>query len=125
MVEQGEQPLSPRAFAGQMHIPEASLEAVLQQLRRAGITRSVRGGGYLLAQPAASLRVGEILRALRGDISIFTAAAEAPETPAQASAVQEFWDYLQGTMNGVVDGLSLQDLANRQETLAREQAPRE
>jgi len=53
-------------------IPARFLEQIFQDLRRAGLVGAKRGprGGYLLARPAAEIRVGDVVRALEGPIAI-------------------------------------------------------
>lgn len=53
-------------------IPARFLEHIFQELRRAGLVGAKRGprGGYLLARPAAEIRLGDVVRALEGPISI-------------------------------------------------------
>jgi Rrf2 family protein len=48
------------------------LEQVAIILRRAGFIRSIKGasGGYKLAKPAENINVGDVLRALEGDMLI-------------------------------------------------------
>jgi Rrf2 family protein len=48
------------------------LEQVAVILRRAGFLRSVKGaaGGYALAKPATEVSVGDVLRALEGDVFV-------------------------------------------------------
>ncbi|MDR1148952.1 MAG: Rrf2 family transcriptional regulator [Spirochaetaceae bacterium] len=48
------------------------LEQVAIILRRAGFTRSIKGasGGYALAKPAEEIIIGDVLRALEGDMLI-------------------------------------------------------
>ncbi|MDR2660372.1 MAG: Rrf2 family transcriptional regulator [Spirochaetaceae bacterium] len=52
------------------------LEQVAIILRRAGFIRSIKGasGGYMLAKPAEKIVLGDVLRALEGDMLV----AEAP-----------------------------------------------
>jgi Rrf2 family protein len=52
-------------------IPKKFLDAILGELRTAGFVHSKkgRGGGYVLAKPAAEIRVGEIIRALDGPLA--------------------------------------------------------
>lgn len=55
----------------QADLSEKYLEQILGKLRKGGIVRTKRGagGGYALARPAASIPVGEILRALNSDFA--------------------------------------------------------
>ena len=57
-------------IAGAQHIPARFLEAILIQLKKGGFANSVRGkeGGYLLAKPAKSISVGDIVRIFEGPI---------------------------------------------------------
>lgn len=52
-------------------MPRKFVEAILGELRRAGIVRSQRGadGGYALAHPAAEVSLGSVLRAVDGPLA--------------------------------------------------------
>ena len=56
-------PVALRDIAGREDISLAYLEQLFVKLRRGKIVRSVRGpgGGYMLARPAAQIRVDEII----------------------------------------------------------------
>lgn len=58
-------------IAARQGISESYLEQLMGKLRKAGLIVSVRGaqGGYRLAKDAAEISVGDILRALEGNIS--------------------------------------------------------
>lgn len=53
-------------------IPARFLEQVFHDLKRAGLVRSKRGprGGYELARPPEEVRLGDIIRATEGPISL-------------------------------------------------------
>jgi Rrf2 family protein len=53
------------------HIPPKFLEAILLDLKRHGFLTSRRGkaGGYALAQPAESIVIGNLIRALDGPLA--------------------------------------------------------
>ena len=57
-------PLS--AISERQQLSLAYLEQIFQRLRRAGLVESARGrtGGYVLARPAAEIRVSEIMSAV-------------------------------------------------------------
>ena len=61
---EGEGPLTIGAIAAAQDIPVRFLEAILRQLKQAGLTDSHRGkdGGYMLARPAKEISVGEVIR---------------------------------------------------------------
>ncbi len=50
------------------HVPKHYAQQILMVLRRAGIVKSIRGteGGFALAQSAASISVGQVVRVLEG-----------------------------------------------------------
>jgi Rrf2 family protein len=52
-------------------LPVKFLEQIMQQLREAGYVESVRGkhGGYRLAQPAARIAIGSVVRLIDGPLA--------------------------------------------------------
>lgn len=52
-------------------LPRKFVEAILGELRRAGLVRSQRGadGGYALARPADEITIGSVLRAVDGPLA--------------------------------------------------------
>ena len=59
------------SIAARQFISENYLEKLIAMLKKAGIVNSLRGaqGGYVLAKPAEEISVGEVLRALEGDLN--------------------------------------------------------
>ena len=57
------------SISERQNISESYLEQLVRPLRKAGFIESVRGagGGYVLAKPADSISVGDVLRVLEGD----------------------------------------------------------
>src|ERR1700735_4780797 len=55
----------------EQQLPRKFVEAILGELRRAGIVRSQRGadGGYALARPPAEVTLGAIIRAVDGPLA--------------------------------------------------------
>lgn len=62
------QPVKIQQVAVAQGIPPRFLELILNQLRHAGFVESRRGseGGYMLAQDAAEITVGEVIRCIQG-----------------------------------------------------------
>jgi len=56
---------------GEQQLPRKFVEAILGDLRRAGIVRSMRGadGGYALARPATEISLGSVIRAVDGPLA--------------------------------------------------------
>ncbi len=53
------------------HIPKKFLDAILLELKNRGLLASKKGkgGGYVLARPAAAIMVGDIIRILDGPLA--------------------------------------------------------
>ncbi len=64
------EPVKIAEIARRQKIPQKFLELILASLKQAGFVESRRGaeGGYLLARPADSLTVGEVLRFIEGSL---------------------------------------------------------
>ena len=62
------EPVKIADIARRQKIPQKFLELILAGLKQAGFVESRRGaeGGYLLARPAESLTIGEVLRFVEG-----------------------------------------------------------
>lgn len=92
------------------------LEQLIAKLKKAGIVNGVRGaqGGYLLAKPAKEISVGEILRALEGDLSPVDCSetTESENACSQSdSCVTKFvWKRISDSINDAVDGIMLSEL---------------
>ena len=58
------------AIIGEQQLPRKFVEAILGELRRAGLVRSQRGadGGYALALPASEITLGAVIRAVDGPL---------------------------------------------------------
>ena len=58
-------------IAAQHSIPKKFLDAILNELRQAGflISKTGRGGGYMLGRPADEIIVGDIIRKLDGPLA--------------------------------------------------------
>ena len=114
-IYEDDTPVQAHDIATRQRIPEQFLDQILTALRRAGIVRGIRGagGGYELTRPAKGIAVGDILRALTGPI--VPAISSTEDLPNRsAGAVTQFWGDVRGILEGFVDGVTIQDLADRQ-----------
>ena len=73
----GEGAVSIQSIAQRQKISESYLEQLARILKKEGILVSVRGarGGYQLGRPADQISVGDILRALEGNLDAVTCPA--------------------------------------------------
>jgi Rrf2 family cysteine metabolism transcriptional repressor len=99
------EPVKIADIARRQKIPQKFLELILASLKQAGFVESRRGaeGGYLLARPADSLTVGEVLRFVEGTQQ--GRPGRKPETP-----FGDLWQRVDAAVSGVVDKTSFADL---------------
>ena len=69
-VHEEEGAVSTQSIAERQELSESYLEQLMRSLKKAGLVQSVRGagGGYRLAKPAGQISVGDVLRALEGNL---------------------------------------------------------
>ena len=67
-----EGPISISTIAAREGLSESYLEQLFAKLKKAGLISSIRGinGGYQLAKPAGEISVGDVLRALEGEMVV-------------------------------------------------------
>lgn len=111
--------LQARTLAERSGTPEKFLEAILVELRDAGLVDSRRGpaGGHALARSADAITLGDVIRVIDGplapvrcaSVTAYRACAEcaAPEACRLRSVMREARDALAR----VLDGASLRSLA--------------
>ena len=93
--------------AGQ-NVPANYLVQILIELKAKGIARSVRGkeGGYLLARPPAEISLGDVLRAVHGEVFDAPALADNNCPPELRSA----WQRLKTAVDEAADKMTFQQL---------------
>ena len=113
----GTGPASLAEIAAEEDLPRAYLEQLVMSLRDAGLVVSTRGahGGYELTREPATIRMGEILRALEGPIAPMICATDDPEhaTNCDRSArctVNLLWVRVRDAITGALDGMTLAEL---------------
>ena len=84
-----EEPVSISSISARQEISERYLEQLMAKLKKAGLVKSIRGagGGYRLAKDAAEVSVGDVLRALEGDLEPATCAALHSEDSCEIQAL--------------------------------------
>jgi Rrf2 family protein len=73
-----EQPVLAADIAAAENIPKKFLDAILGELRKAGLvhSRKGRGGGFILTKKPAQIQVGQIVRALDGMLAPIACASK-------------------------------------------------
>jgi Rrf2 family protein len=93
------------------------LEQVFSVLRKSGLVKSVKGaqGGYILAEAPSNIKIGRILRALEGPLSVTDEKVEDSnenETSIQHCIRTCVWDKMNEALNDLADSLTLEDLVD-------------
>ena len=98
-------------------IPHGFLQAILADLRRAGIVISQRGqsGGWRMARPVATVSVADVIRAVDGPlVSVYGLRPEAVSYNETAQVLQHVWIAARSSLREVFERVSIEDLAARE-----------
>ena len=108
------QPVKIQQIAGAQNIPPRFLEVILNQLRHAGFVESRRGneGGYMLAQVAEELTVGEVIRCIQGPIRVTADNGGAPNGGSCLGdhAFAQLWQNVNGAVASICDNTTVAEL---------------
>jgi Rrf2 family protein len=108
------QPVSADELGRLQHIPAGFLQAILADLRRAGIVASQRGqsGGWRLSRSADEVSVADVIRAVDGPlVSVHGDRPEAVAYNETAHALQLVWIAARSSLRDVCEGVTLASLA--------------
>ncbi len=89
------------------------LEKLSRILKKAGLIRSMRGskGGHLLAKPPAEISMGEIVRALEGDLNLVTCWTDRTSCPRLKSCpTSKLWQEVSKALLERLDAMNLEEL---------------
>lgn len=102
------------------------LEQLIAKLKKSGIVQGIRGaqGGYVLAMPAEEISVGDILRALEGDlIPVDCSELNNGDTPcinSDTCVTKYVWKRISDSINDAVDNIMLSDLVEKSREVQKE-----
>jgi Rrf2 family protein len=113
LASSGEGHVTAVQLATAQQIPAKFLEAILTQLRRAGLVRSQRGpdGGFWLARPAGEISLADIIRAIDGPL--LGVRGERPENLGYIGAaepLQTVWIALRANERAILEEVTLAHL---------------
>lgn len=99
-------------------IPKKFLDAILGELRNAGIVHSKKGpgGGYMLARPPGEIKLGYVIRTLDGPLAPIACASRTAYQPCEdcadvkACAVRLTMMKVRDAMSEILDRLTLADM---------------
>ena len=89
-------------------VPANYLVQILIELKAKGIAKSVRGkeGGYLLARPPGEITLGDVLRAVHGEVFDTPALSDANCPP----ELRRAWLQLKSAVDDAADKITFQQL---------------
>lgn len=98
-------------------ITPAYCEQLLGLLRKAGLVEGLRGssGGYRLSRSADAITVGQVLRALEGNLSTVACMDGENCSKSTSCVTRGFWAKLQQGIDHVLDSMTLADMAKDNE----------
>lgn len=120
-----ENPQSIACIAARQSISDSYLEQLMAKLKKAGLIKSIRGaqGGYVLARPSSEISVGDVLRALEGDLSPVNCMELKGEhgcSDKDHCAAKTVWKRIDESIQNTVDSIWLNELAEDNRRLREE-----
>jgi len=108
-------PVSAEELGRLQEIPHNFLQAILADLRKAGVVHAQHGqsGGWRLAKDADSVSVADVIRAVDGPlVSVYGLRPEAVSYNERADALQRVWIAARHSLRDVFEQVSVADLAS-------------
>ncbi len=103
-------------IAANQNIPESYLVQLLNQLRKSGLIRSVRGprGGHELVRSPDELTVGDVLAVLEGPLDLIGRGEDRPASSSD-ELFREVWTDVESAIQGVISSITFAELISRDE----------
>lgn len=116
------EPVSISSIASRQGISERYLEQLMTMLKKAGLIKSIRGagGGYVLAKEITEISVGDVLRALEGNLDSVECTAFSQDDTCAASGgcvTKYVWQRINESINRTVDEISLEQLVRESKSV--------
>ena len=111
-------PVSINSIAQRQELSEGYLEQLMAKLKKAGLVKSLRGsgGGYILAKDASEVSVGDVLRALEGNMELVTCAAfhDVESCGLQKTCVTKYvWQKINESILSTIDEIKIDTLVEQ------------
>ncbi len=113
------EPVQLKDVARRQRLSLSYLEHLITPLITAGLLKSTRGarGGIELVKPPQEIRLSEIVVAMEGPLMIVDCLKGTSDCPRSgACATQDIWGKLKMAMDGVLESVTLRDLAEQQKS---------
>lgn len=108
-------PISAEELGRLQEIPHGFLQAILADLRRAGVVISQRGqsGGWRMARSSTEVSVADVIRAVDGPlVSVYGLRPESVSYNESADVLQHVWIAARSSLRDVFEQVSMRDLAD-------------
>ena len=108
-------PVSAEELGRLQDIPHGFLQAILADLRRAGVVMSLRGqsGGWRLGRPANDVTIADVIRAVDGPlVSVYGMRPESVSYNDSALVLQRVWIAARSSLRDVFEAVTIQHLAD-------------
>lgn len=121
------EPVSLAEVAKRQDISISYLEQLMTKLKKANLVESVRGasGGYVLTRKPEEISVGDVLRALEGDLSPVECATEEESCEHSCGATGHcttrlVWKKINDSVNDTINNIFISELVNDSRNLGEE-----
>lgn len=115
-------PVSLETLARNQGMPSRYLSKIAQDLKRAGLVRSVRGahGGYIMTRDPADIEIMDIVRAMDGSVAL-VACVDDPAVceRGEGCVTRELWGRVNEAMQDVLKSATLKDLVDKERARRR------
>lgn len=116
------EPVSINSIAVRQGISERYLEQLMTLMKKAGLIKSIRGagGGYVLAKDMSEISVGDVLRALEGNLETVECTAFSQEDSCEAAGgcvTKYVWQRINESIRQTVDEISLKQLVDESKNI--------
>lgn len=111
LARQEEPPVPLQSIALRQDVSVNYLEQLAKNLKKAGYIRAVKGpqGGYLLTKDPKKMIVGDILRALEGNLLLIEKTSD-EENLIRQCLREKVYEPLNSTLAGLFDSMTLYDI---------------
>lgn len=121
-VDQG--PVLRKDIAERQEISSDYIGQLFVELRKAGLVESVKGpgGGYVLAQDADKITVGDIIRAVEGPIALVQCVGPNPKEVCHridSCVARLLWKRLSNALEEILDSITLKELCDQARVVAK------
>ncbi|MGC8879546.1 MAG: RrF2 family transcriptional regulator [Anaerolineae bacterium] len=124
-LHEGEGPVSRQDIATRQEISAEYLAQLFRSLATSGLVRGVKGpgGGYILGRDPATIRVGDVLRAVEGPLAAVHCAIPQASSRRRCRRIDScvthlVWEQMSAVVNNLLDSVTLKDLCLKARELA-------